>query len=84
MNAQQPTEKTGDAVRSTEWLADFETLNTPCDAPLQRARFERTERFNAFHDGLCAWVDSPEGQAAISKARDAALARIKKRKAAND
>lgn len=67
-------------------LADFLALNTPCDAPIQRARFERTERYNAFHDGLIKWVDSQEGQAALEKARAAALERIKARKAksAND
>jgi hypothetical protein len=67
-------------VGSSEWLADFEALNTPCDAPLRRARFERMERYNAFHDGLLSWVDSPEGQAALEKARSAALARMKARK----
>lgn len=58
---------------------DWSGLHEPCDAPNRRAHFERTERFNAFHDGL----NTPEIQAAIAKARDKALARIKARKAHN-
>lgn len=59
---------------------DWSGLHEPCDAPNRRAHFERTERFNAFHDGL----NTPEIQAAIARARDKALAQIKARKAHTD
>lgn len=63
-----------------EQQAEAESMHTPCDAPLRRARFEQTERYNAFQDGLLEWVDSPEGLAALEKARSAALDRIRARK----
>ncbi len=53
-----------------------ESLHAPRDAANRRAYFEQTEQFNAFHDGL----NSKEVQEAIKKARDKALAKMKKLK----
>ncbi len=53
-----------------------ESLHAPRDAANRRAHFEQTEQFNAFHDGL----NSKEVQEAIKKARDKALAKMKKLK----
>lgn len=68
-------EQTGDDNR--QW---HESLHAPRDAAARRAHFERTERFNAFHDGL----DSPEVRAAIGRAREKALAAINARKRPNE
>lgn len=56
-----------------EW---HQSLHAPRDAAARRAHFERTEKFNAFHDG----ADSPEIRKAIDRARKKALAAIKARK----
>lgn len=64
-----------------QWLDA--TMNTPYDAANRRAKrlahIEHTKRMSAFHDG----ANTPEIKAAIDRAREKILKRIKAKQASN-